>query len=37
MVIWQADFYRRPLKDGSGQPLWELLVCDETRQVLSRK
>ncbi|KEI68671.1 hypothetical protein A19Y_3946 [Planktothrix agardhii NIVA-CYA 126/8] len=33
MVIWQADFYRRPLKDASGQPLWELLVCDETRQV----
>lgn len=32
MVIWQADFYRRPLKDSSGQPLWELLVCDETRQ-----
>ncbi|HEY9865833.1 MAG TPA: Tab2/Atab2 family RNA-binding protein [Candidatus Obscuribacterales bacterium] len=33
MVIWQADFYRRPLKDTSGQPLWELLVCDETRKV----
>jgi len=33
MVIWQADFYRRPLKDTSGQPLWELLVCDQTRQV----
>lgn len=33
MVIWQADFYRRPLKDASGQPFWELLVCDETRQV----
>lgn len=33
MLIWQADFYRRPLKDTSGQPLWELLVCDQTRQV----
>jgi hypothetical protein len=28
MVIWQIDFYRRPLQDGSGHPLWELLVCD---------
>ncbi|WP_072719134.1 MULTISPECIES: Tab2/Atab2 family RNA-binding protein [Planktothrix] len=33
MVIWQADFYRRPLKDTTGKPLWELLVCDQTRQV----
>ncbi|MEB3886849.1 Tab2/Atab2 family RNA-binding protein [Lyngbya sp. CCY1209] len=31
MPIWQADFYRRPLKDETGQPLWELLLCDETR------
>jgi RNA-binding protein Tab2/Atab2 len=29
-MIWQADFYRRPLKDDNGQPLWELLVCDRT-------
>ncbi|CDM96573.1 MULTISPECIES: Tab2/Atab2 family RNA-binding protein [Limnospira] len=29
MRIWQADFYRRPLRDDSGQPLWELLLCDE--------
>lgn len=28
MRIWQADFYRRPLKDETGQPLWELLLCD---------
>ncbi len=27
---WQLDFYRRPLKDSQGSPLWELLVCDET-------
>jgi hypothetical protein len=26
MTVWQADFYRRPLKD-EGHPLWELLVC----------
>lgn len=31
MEIWQADFYRRPLQDDTGQPLWELLVCDPTR------
>jgi hypothetical protein len=28
MVIWQIDFYRRPLKDESGEKLWELLICD---------
>ncbi|HAZ44299.1 MAG TPA: hypothetical protein DDW76_09970 [Cyanobacteria bacterium UBA11369] len=30
MMIWQADFYRRPLKDEKGKPLWELSICDET-------
>jgi hypothetical protein len=33
MLIWQADFYRRPLQDTSGQPLWELLICDPSRNV----
>ena len=28
MLIWQADFYRRPLQDSTGQPLLELLICD---------
>lgn len=28
MKVWQADFYRRPLKNTDGKPLWELLVCD---------
>ncbi|MEW6497061.1 MAG: Tab2/Atab2 family RNA-binding protein [Cyanobacteriota bacterium] len=32
MRIWQADFYRRPLKDATGQVLWELLICDSTRR-----
>lgn len=27
MKTWQADFYRRPLHDKAGHPLWELLVC----------
>lgn len=30
MSVWQADFYRRPLQDDAGQPLWELLLCDAT-------
>lgn len=25
---WQLDFYRRPLQDSQGKPLWELLICD---------
>jgi hypothetical protein len=28
MLIWQADFYRRPWRDDTGQVLWELLICD---------
>ena len=27
---WQLDFYRRPLQDDSGKPLWELLICNES-------
>ncbi len=27
MSIWQVDFYRRPLQDEAGNPLWELVVC----------
>ncbi|MBW4470500.1 MAG: Tab2/Atab2 family RNA-binding protein [Stenomitos rutilans HA7619-LM2] len=26
--IWELDFYRRPLQNEAGTPLWELLVCD---------
>ncbi len=29
-MLWQLDFYRRPLKDSQESPLWELLICDET-------
>jgi hypothetical protein len=28
MTTWEVDFYRRPLRDEDGKPLWELLVCD---------
>lgn len=31
MRVWQADFYRRPLRDATGQVLWELLICDSRR------
>jgi hypothetical protein len=31
MRIWQADFYRRPSQDASDLVLWELLICDATR------
>ncbi len=30
MVIWQGDFYRRPLRDKNNRPLWELVLCDST-------
>ncbi|PPS39213.1 Tab2/Atab2 family RNA-binding protein [Chroococcidiopsis sp. TS-821] len=32
-IVWQADFYRRPLRDAAGQTLWELLVCDSNRTI----
>ncbi|NEP12275.1 MAG: DUF1092 family protein [Symploca sp. SIO2C1] len=28
MDVWQADFYRRPLRDVKEQILWELFICD---------
>lgn len=31
MHVWQADFYRRPLRDATGHSLWELLICNPTR------
>lgn len=30
MTIWQADFFRRPLRDAADHPLWELVLCDQT-------
>ncbi|MEC4891604.1 MAG: Tab2/Atab2 family RNA-binding protein [Oscillatoria sp. PMC 1051.18] len=27
MITWQIDFYRRPLKNKAGKPIWELLIC----------
>ncbi|MGB3651574.1 MAG: Tab2/Atab2 family RNA-binding protein [Rivularia sp. (in: cyanobacteria)] len=28
MMIWQADFYRRPQSDTSEQVFWDLSICD---------
>lgn len=28
MTVWQVDFYRRPVQDEAGKPLWELVVCE---------
>jgi hypothetical protein len=30
MIVWEIDFYRRPLQDEVGNPLWEWVVCDDT-------
>jgi hypothetical protein len=34
MNIWQADFYRRPLRNETGDPFWELLICDASGRVV---
>ncbi|MDZ8054171.1 MAG: Tab2/Atab2 family RNA-binding protein [Aulosira sp. ZfuVER01] len=33
MKIWQADFYRSPQQNPTGQIIWELLICDATRNL----
>jgi hypothetical protein len=32
MTLWQVDLHRPPLRDAEGEPLWELLVCDASRE-----
>ncbi len=32
-LIWQADFYRRPLR-ADGQMLWELLICNSSKTLM---
>jgi hypothetical protein len=31
-IIWELDFYSRPVRQPDGKKLWELLVCDRRRQ-----
>ena len=35
-MIWQADFYKRPLTNEQGQPLWELVICSGDRRFVYR-
>lgn len=30
---WELDFCSRPMLDGRGKKLWELVVCDSRRQL----
>lgn len=32
-VIWEVDFYSRPVVDEQGKKLWELLLCDRQGEV----
>ena len=34
MGVWQVDFYRRPLRDATGQMLWELLICNSEGRLI---
>jgi len=31
-IIWELDFYSRPVRQPDDKKLWELLVCDRQRQ-----
>lgn len=33
MSVWEVDFYRRPIQDQQGHPLWELLICSPDRSL----
>ncbi|MFQ3680306.1 MAG: Tab2/Atab2 family RNA-binding protein, partial [Pseudanabaenaceae cyanobacterium] len=32
-IIWELDFYSRPVRQPDDKKLWELLVCDRPRQL----
>ena len=34
MQVWEVDFYRRPLNDRDGRPLWELVICEPSGNLL---
>lgn len=36
MTDWEIDFYRRPLQDTSGNPLWEWVVCNARGELLEQ-
>ncbi|HBR74634.1 MAG TPA: hypothetical protein DEA78_13195 [Cyanobacteria bacterium UBA11159] len=33
-TIWQADFYKRPLRNSKGEILWELLLCQMPGEII---
>ena len=37
MGIWQVDFYRRPLQDQAGKPLWEFVICDTAGNLIAQE
>jgi hypothetical protein len=32
-VIWELDFYSRPVLNENNKKIWELLICDRTREL----
>ncbi len=34
VMIWQADFYKRPLRSADGEVLWELVICEGNGRVV---
>ncbi len=31
-IVWELDFYSRPILDADKKKIWELLICDRQRQ-----
>jgi hypothetical protein len=31
-IVWELDFYSRPILDENKKKIWELLICDRQRQ-----
>lgn len=34
MTVWQADFYKRPLRNPKGEILWELFICQIPEEII---
>lgn len=32
-TVWELDFYSRPILDGDGKKLWEILICESPNDI----
>ena len=32
-IVWELDFYSRPVLDEEGKKLWEVLICESPNSI----